>query len=76
MDNVGVSEILWELNFYPEHLDGWVRCVIRISPPAINTSVGIPSGPGALQVCSCLMAIVVSAEVGGYQVVGSLDTVE
>ena len=42
-----------------------VRWVIRVSPPALNTSAGIPSGPGALPVCSCLMAASTSAVLGG-----------
>ena len=38
---------------------------MRVSPPALNTSAGIPSGPGALPVCSCLMAASASAALGG-----------
>ena len=38
---------------------------MRFSPPALNTSAGIPSGPGALPVCSCLMAASTSAALGG-----------
>ena len=42
-----------------------VRWVIRVSPLALNTSAGIPSGPGALPVCNCLMAASTSAVLGG-----------
>ena len=38
---------------------------MMVSPPALNTSAGIPSGPGALPVCSCLMAASASAALGG-----------
>ena len=32
--------------------------MIRVSPLTLNTSAGIPSGPGALPVCSCLMVTI------------------
>ena len=65
MDDVGIPEILWELAIDPEYLEQPGKVSDKVSPPALNTSAGIPSGPGALPVCSCLMAASTSAVLGG-----------
>ena len=65
VNDVGVLEVSGNITSLPEELEQADNLLSKCLTTHWKISGGIPSGPGALPVCSCPIALAVSACVGG-----------